>query len=525
MHKPIHCRLRVRIRSASAETNDIFLGNTEVSTQGLTYTSYHTLPDSVTPGNYYVLVVEDYTHIITETNETNNVSFTPIKVTQPNVDLVIEQANLSPMQFAPGDYFYIDYSVANIGTTTAFHSYAGYYLSKDSIWDSSDSLLGNQAIPALSEGTDYVVDLGNEMVLNVDTGAYYFIFVADYSQIVSETNETNNSKAIPIHVIENTTQDSIDLWINNISQPATLIPGEILTVSFDFNNTGNVNPLNPLVAFYLSTDTIFDSGDRLVDSTQLFTILPGTPSFVNYTMQIPANMANDNYYLLYVADPFDMIAETNENNNVAWAGMNLNNKLVDIEATYFSLTQTWLNTGQTVSGTVQYDNLNTNATQIQSAYYLSTDSTLDGTDQKLKTILLSPVSGLNQATIQLTIPDNVLSGNYYIVAQLDSDSAIAEYNEANNDLAVAVTINTVTGISGATNTKSVLYPNPASDVVNVPSSDQAEVSFYNELGENVLNKQLNGTEALDVSGLNAGVYQVQIKSNGRLKIDKLLIVK
>lgn len=68
-----------------------------------------------------------------------------------------------------------------------------------------------------------------------------------------------------------------------------------------------------------------------------------------------------------------------------------------------------------------------------------------------------------------------------------------------------------------------LYPNPARDIVHINSScDIEEMKVYNNTGK--LEKLIsNGSNELEVSGLNSGLYILQIKTNIGLVSRKLII--
>ena len=61
--------------------------------------------------------------------------------------------------------------------------------------------------------------------------------------------------------------------------------------------------------------------------------------------------------------------------------------------------------------------------------------------------------------------------------------------------------------SVASNTKMEIYPNPAVNQLNVRLENNSEISIYNIMGQTVRKQDgRNGINAIDLSGLNAGVY-------------------
>jgi hypothetical protein len=76
--------------------------------------------------------------------------------------------------------------------------------------------------------------------------------------------------------------------------------------------------------------------------------------------------------------------------------------------------------------------------------------------------------------------------------------------------------NTTLGASNFEVAKVKLYPNPTSNILNIEciASIQA-ITVYNVLGQEVMNRELNNTSvALDVSGLNSGIYVVKTVVEG-----------
>lgn len=65
-----------------------------------------------------------------------------------------------------------------------------------------------------------------------------------------------------------------------------------------------------------------------------------------------------------------------------------------------------------------------------------------------------------------------------------------------------------TGIVNPNNAIFTIFPNPATDVLNVNGEGVAEV--YNTLGQVVISNEVNGTAQLNVSDLESGVYFVRM---------------
>lgn len=69
-----------------------------------------------------------------------------------------------------------------------------------------------------------------------------------------------------------------------------------------------------------------------------------------------------------------------------------------------------------------------------------------------------------------------------------------------------------------------LFPNPNNGVFTISTSDQANVSIYNVLGENVLTKVLNGgNHTISLDNQPKGMYFVNIQQNGSVITHKMIV--
>jgi hypothetical protein len=64
----------------------------------------------------------------------------------------------------------------------------------------------------------------------------------------------------------------------------------------------------------------------------------------------------------------------------------------------------------------------------------------------------------------------------------------------------------------------VVYPNPVDEIINI--NKHVDITIYNILGDVVIHK--TNTNALDVSRLNSGVYNLQIMCNNKL-VNKIIV--
>ena len=73
------------------------------------------------------------------------------------------------------------------------------YLSTDSTLDSGDKAIGTESVGNMPAGSFRIVELGGHLPANTH-GSFYLIAMADSSNVVTESNESNNVVSTPISV-------------------------------------------------------------------------------------------------------------------------------------------------------------------------------------------------------------------------------------------------------------------------------------------------------------------------------------
>lgn len=119
----------------------------------------------------------------------NNVNFTFGGVTQPNL-----ATRGTPTVNVSGTNVTINTSIENNGTVAANSSTLAYYLSTNTIISTSDYLIGTDLVGFLnpsSFGSETItVDVAS---MGIPLGTYYIGYLIDYQNVVTESNENDNS--------------------------------------------------------------------------------------------------------------------------------------------------------------------------------------------------------------------------------------------------------------------------------------------------------------------------------------------
>jgi len=194
------------------------------------------------------------------------------------------------------------------------------------------------------------------------------------------------------------------------------------------------------VRLYLSADDTLDAGDVLLGSRAVASLAAGATSAAVTTVTIPLTTAPGSYHVIAVADAAGQQVELDETNNTM-----VSTGMVAITLYQPDLMLTAL--GAPASGAAGRPLAITStvrnagpapATAFTVRFYLSSDTTLDGTDVLLGSrAIASLASGASSmATTTVTIPANTsVPASYYILAVADALGQQTELNETNNVMA------------------------------------------------------------------------------------------
>ncbi|MEH1863767.1 MAG: CARDB domain-containing protein [Nostoc sp.] len=427
-----------------------------------TATQNISIPNTVAPGDRYLLFVADGRNNQVETNEDNNVFAQAITINDAP-DLVITAAN-APTTAALGETISVSWTVKNQGLVSASSNWYDYiYISDDQFFDYSDTYLSRRDAAEntpLASGGSYTatqdISIFN-FLQKIATGDRYLLFVADGGGYLDEnqieTNETNNVFAQAITIA------APDLVITTANAPTTAVLGETISVSWTVKNQGTVSALADWYdTVYISDDQFLDNSDRQLASRYA---AEDTPLASGGSYTATQDIYLDSYvgtgrYLLFVTDGYNYQVETNETNNVFAQAITIN--APDLVVTAASApTTAALGETISVSWTVKNQGLVSAFTDWYDGVYISDDQFLDNSDTALTeryagedTPLAS--EGSYTATKDIFIPNSVGTGDVYdglrqryLLFVADTEyfgNNQGETNETNNVFAQAITIGT-----------------------------------------------------------------------------------
>ena len=378
------------------------------------------IPPATTPGSYYLLATADGGDVVAEAVETNNTWFASFTV---GADLVVSTIS-APTTAGAGATITVSDTTANIGSATAGASITQVYLSDNFLLDAGDTLLGGRSVPSLNAGANNAGSTDVTIPTQTPSGSYYLLAVADGTDQVAETAETNNNRFRTIQI-------GADLVVSSLDAPSGAGAGETIAVTDTTANQGTSDASNSVTRFYLSSDFIVDASDTVLGERVVSSLAVGASETQTTNVTIPSATPAGSYQIIAVADANEEVVETSEGNNTRFRMIQTGSDLV---VSAFS-GPTTAGSGQSI--VVSDTTINQGSGQADASttrFYLSDNFGLDVQDVDLGS---RPVPALgpgasDSATSALTIPAGTVSGSYYLLAQADGAGTVPETSEANN---------------------------------------------------------------------------------------------
>ena len=252
---------------------------------------------------------------IAEENETNNIA--NIRTVLPDIAIGFAQANN-----LDGEVI-INSSITNIGHVSASNIPVSFYFS-----DSFDNktLIGTETISYLEPGAEENVSIVWNTA-SLPAGHYFVFVVIDPNDVIIEGDETNNVDMIIV-------KSFTDLAIKDIVV-TDVIEGDV-TFNATISNLGSFDSYNVTlqvfkdIPFYVEESTGLFSAPRIMLNESLL-ILNETIPFIGARENITVSgnwYATPGYYDIYaIVDPYDLIKETDDSNNVDSIGLRILQKL------------------------------------------------------------------------------------------------------------------------------------------------------------------------------------------------------
>jgi len=409
-----------------------------------------TIPAIVPAGTYYLGAIADdgfaypYGGGIPEAIETNNTLAGTLIEIQAGIDLAVTQV-VGPTNAVTGETISVTNGVTNLGNDGAGSSILRLYLSTNNIIETTDRLLGSRLVSALGPGQSSSNSTSVTIPVNVGAGTYYLGAIADYSNLIPESDETNNALAGEMMEIA----IGPDLVMAALSGPSVGSSGGVLTLTNTVQNIGTGGTVHSYFAigFYLSVDASISVADQFLGNQAVLADLPPGQSATNKSsLTVPISVPAGTYYLGAIADYSSLLAESDETNNDLAGSMIQIVIGPDLVMTALAGPSAALPGGALMqTNTVQ--NIGTGgtaSTYFTIGFYLSSDANISTNDQFIgyQNVFgdLAPAQSRTNTSL-INLPVSLPAGGYYLGAIADSSDGyssgnrIPESNETNNALA------------------------------------------------------------------------------------------
>ena len=423
---------------ATITSSDTVLGSSNYasSINGGSYRSGQlsvTIPSSLSNQNYYWGIIADTSDYVTEGDENNNaIAGNSISITVATPDLRADSISVdsSTSTICTEEFVTVNVGVSNQGNVNAGSHYFEVLFSQTGAagsWTSIGHASGSGSV------SSYNLQVSGPIPASMTSGNYYAsVFVDSYYQI-SESDENNNifdTSSQQLTVLDCTP----DLTPTSLSGPTSVLPGQTVTLSYSFENSGMGEAGNFPIDLFLSSNPTIDTTDTHLGAATITSI--GASSTISDTLDvtIPSNIGSGCWYYGIIVDMNDVVVELNENDNSLAAS----NQVCILQANLRIISvsnpgPTML--GQSVEISVVVENAGgANVGRHQLALFAEILDPAGQPDYLLETLnITSLASGSNvEITRTVQLPTSP-SGSYRIMAIVDYANAISESDESDNE--------------------------------------------------------------------------------------------
>lgn len=415
--------------------------------------------NGLTKGQTYYIRVFEWNYQGTPPNaDTFDICVTHQNTNTDGIDLISDITSVSNDSPDAGDSITVNYTITNNGDVTmTSNTTSALYLSSNQTYGSSDILITGSIYGLTTNlSPNQSINLSPTVTLpNVSDGQYYIISYPDLPNLITESNNDNNTDAYAIQIGDVVTNGpNLDVRRARAVPDNGLVPGQEVEMEIRIENDGNEDSNGFDVLVYLDIDDDGNPDSNEVMGEFAFSALDADEDETVFKdFNLPANIPSEDSYDLYVlADSNNDINETDENDNdkrdsvtIVLVNNDAENDLVVLNQT---VSNTNVNVGENVDVTVDHVYLGNNTTDdlpsISLGYYLSTDCNLSIDDILLddETSNIGINNPVQDEDDTLTIPIGTQTGTYYILFVADNEYDIDEGNfEDNNVECVEITVN------------------------------------------------------------------------------------
>ena len=273
---------------------------------------------SIETGKYNLIFCLDEFESITEMREDNNCGSRQITVSDEGdrPDLIVSDMSLDYAAYFPGDRPVANVSFQNIGNATAYSGFTEHkmYLSEDTIPSQEELLRRFFTFEDFAPNQTVFDEVWIAFDKALAPGNYFIITEVDSENDVIEKNDDNNLFFAPI-AIRDTTM-SPDLTITSSSINNSLEIGGVVESTTSISNIGSFEVIESLVGVYLTKDDTLGTNAIRIGEFDVPPLDAGASIQLNSSIDIPDNIDAGEWNVLYAADPFFQLYESDEENNI-----------------------------------------------------------------------------------------------------------------------------------------------------------------------------------------------------------------
>ncbi|MEM7511632.1 MAG: LamG-like jellyroll fold domain-containing protein, partial [Bacteroidota bacterium] len=321
----------------------------------------------------------------------------------------------------------------------------------------------------VNPGESYTSSAKVTIPSDLQEGSYFMIFYAEDDLKVTESSVPDfrsNQFTYPISIGNNNGPDYV---ASNFQAPSAANPEEDIQIKVTLANEGNANgsASGGKDKIFLNTSNNLESGNpiELLPTTNLPTrdLSANQQLTITRTVQIPANTAAGDYFLIFHMDADNVVDECNDQNNTVSTAIKIrigNPDYVPQDFVVDGKTELTVKQGQSLSGSVEIKNQgNGPGTRFTDGkYYYSTNASFNPNADILlgnNRDSIEPLGAGEKRTEGETVklPNSVPTGPGYILYVVDVPNKVKESNEQNNVAFVRINVearpNPGTGTGGS----------------------------------------------------------------------------
>ncbi len=508
---------------------------------------------SIQPGTYYIIIFTDDTFQITESNETDNLSYfldaiTYLPASYPNLTIYEGEGSNNDYSFnAETNILDVYTSVANLGSAEANNFRVGFYLINEST--EKITLMESADVDYLNFGYYTNLNIENNLgELGMEPGNYYIAIIYDDLGQVEESNENDNlilfNDAITI-----TTIGAPNLMIykgtNSINDYNYNYNTWDVKVYASIGNNGEATATNFRVGFYLSDNSNIQTSDILLNSQTISSLEPGYFQNINVTANIEdMSLSEGSYYVGFYADDLKQVSESDETDNTdifmepipyyqPEKGINITTHLgIGANNSYNHTAST--NELEVYASII--NNGTEDANNFRVGFYLSTDNSIGTSDKLLKGVDIANLAPSTFTIVDIKVNLNdyaPLNGDFYVGFVADDLSDITETAETDNSYYFSTPINLfiVSTPDNPNSANYLVYPNPIIEALFIKQNENLKTSsiitIMDNNGKIVEVHNWNTTtkkniKELDFSKYTSGLYFLQIANADHVFTQKIV---